>query len=171
MSLITFERGKREKLTKNFQYCEWDCKCGCSPTKHDTELSNKMQILRDYVGKPILLTSPYRCPSHNKRVGGGSRSFHMDGKACDFIIEGVNVWEIGKICEAIGFNGIGVYDDGYVHADVRPDSARYFWHNSDDNPVTTFGGADLDIYVDSDNSNSSDDCIKEIKSVLAKYGF
>lgn len=170
MSIITFKRGDNRFITPNFRYGEFDCKCGCPVTTHDTELSLKLQVLRNYFGKPVVPTSPYRCPSHNAKVGGGSQSYHMKGMACDFIINGVNVWEIGMIAEAIGFNGIGVYDDGYVHVDVRPESEKYFWHNSDTNKISTFGGAEIDIYSD-DVDDSAEECLKEIKSVLSRYGY
>lgn len=169
MSIITFERGNNSNLTPNFKYREFDCKCGCSITKHNTELSDKLQILRDYVGKPVIITSPYRCPTHNAKVGGARKSFHMEGCAADLIIDNVNVLEIGKICESIGFNGIGVYDDGYVHVDVRPVSEKYFWHNRDSNQVKTFGGNPGSITHKPERSD--DELAKAIKQVLKDFGY
>lgn len=173
MSIIEYTSSKTGKIQKNFEYREFLCHCGCGKAKHDTELSSKLQTLRTYVGKPVNITSPYRCPSHNAAVGGARASFHMEGKAADFIIYNMNVWEIGKICEAIGFNGIGVYDDGYVHVDVRPASEKYFWHNSDDNPVATFGGAELDIYADDveEPSITASRLAEDIKKILKEYGY
>lgn len=169
MSIITFKRGNDSQLTPNFKYREFDCKCGCSTTKHNTELSNKLQILRDYVKKPIIITSPYRCPTHNSKVGGARQSRHMDGNAADFIIENMDVWEIGKICESIGFNGIGVYDDGYVHVDVRPVSEKCFWHNSDSNKVKTFGGNPGTIVLKPEKSDCN--LAEAIKAVLKEFGY
>lgn len=164
---MVYEKGDHTKLTKNFIRKEFDCRCSrCQTTKHDPELSSKLQILRDYTGKEVIPTSGYRCPEHNAEVGGGTLSYHMDGMACDFIIFDMSVSEICKICEAIGFNGIGMYDDGYVHVDVRPASAKYFWHNSDSNPVTTFGGKNLKI----DTEKPNDSLAADIINVLKKHG-
>lgn len=49
---------------------------------------NVLQPLRDWVGKPILIGSGYRCAALNKAVGGVSNSQHMLGEACDIYIEG-----------------------------------------------------------------------------------
>lgn len=173
--VVEYSRGLKEKLTRNFQKNEFDCHCGgkyCNKTVHDTELSEKLQIVRDYFGKPVHITSPYRCPSHNANVGGGSQSYHMNGgKAADFVIYGVNVKEIAKVCEAVGFNGIGCYlDDGFVHADVRPISEKFFWYGHEEIPTETFGGADIDIYIDSiDVGINPINLAEDIKQVLRKY--
>lgn len=45
-----------------------------------------LEKIRKYIGKPIVITSGYRCPELNKAVGGVSNSQHMLGEACDFII-------------------------------------------------------------------------------------
>jgi hypothetical protein len=41
------------------------------------ELLNALQIIRDALGKPIKITSGYRCPRLNQLVGGVSNSSHM----------------------------------------------------------------------------------------------
>lgn len=165
---MEYSKNLNDHLTTNFVKKEFDCRCNrCQITKHDPELSSKLQILRDYTGKEVIPTSGYRCPEHNAEVGGGTQSYHMKGMACDFVIFDMNVSEICKICEAIGFNGIGMYDDGYVHVDVRPSSAKYFWHNSDSNPVTTFGGQNLKIDTEKHNNSLATDII----DVLKKHGY
>lgn len=44
-----------------------------------------MQEIRDLLGKPIIITSAYRCPELNKAVGSKPSSQHLQGLACDFI--------------------------------------------------------------------------------------
>ena len=39
--------------------------------------------LREAYGKPILVTSGYRCPALNKAVGGSATSQHISGQAAD----------------------------------------------------------------------------------------
>lgn len=39
--------------------------------------------LRRLYGKPIVITSGFRCPELNKRVGGVSNSWHTQGNAAD----------------------------------------------------------------------------------------
>ena len=39
--------------------------------------------LREKFGKPIIVTSGYRCKELNKTVGGAAKSQHMSGEAAD----------------------------------------------------------------------------------------
>lgn len=41
--------------------------------------------LREAYGKPIIVTSGYRCPALNKAVGGSPTSDHMTGCAADIV--------------------------------------------------------------------------------------
>jgi zinc D-Ala-D-Ala carboxypeptidase len=45
-------------------------------------LNNVVQKIRNDVGV-IRITSGYRCPRVNTRVGGVSNSMHLTGEACD----------------------------------------------------------------------------------------
>ena len=42
---------------------------------------DKLQALRDRLGKPLIVRSAYRSPEHNRDVGGAQRSKHMIGAA------------------------------------------------------------------------------------------
>lgn len=55
---------------------------------------NVLQPLRNYINKPIIITSGYRCVELNKKVGGVSNSQHATGQACDFIIRGMSIEQI-----------------------------------------------------------------------------
>lgn len=44
----------------------------------------KLELVRKVLGKPIIITSGYRCPALNARVGGVSTSAHTKGLAVDF---------------------------------------------------------------------------------------
>ena len=53
-----------------------------------------LQPIRDYLGKPMIISSGYRCPELNKLVGGVSNSQHLEGKAVDFTVPGESVQSI-----------------------------------------------------------------------------
>lgn len=38
---------------------------------------------RQKYGKPIYINSGYRCPELNRRVGGATHSYHLQGRAAD----------------------------------------------------------------------------------------
>jgi zinc D-Ala-D-Ala carboxypeptidase len=44
----------------------------------------KLELVRKVLGKPIIITSGYRCPALNARVGGAATSAHTKGLAVDF---------------------------------------------------------------------------------------
>ena len=68
------------------------------------EIRAKLNILisaldktREQYGKPIFVTSGYRCPELNKAVGGVNSSQHVKGEAADLV--GRNDDETRKIFE------------------------------------------------------------------------
>ena len=142
--MIEFKKGDSAQISKNFQYKEFDChgKGCCSTTIIDEKLVGYVQQIRDHFGKPVTITSPYRCEVHNRRVGGATKSYHMQGKAADIVVQGVSSREVAKYAESIGILGIGLYEtsaDGYfTHIDTR--TTKSFWYGQNEAPRTTFGG-------------------------------
>lgn len=111
-------------LTKNFNREEFACKgekcCGHSAPVH-LGLAHGLQILRDLLDRPIIITSGFRCRFHNKKIGGSLHSYHCIAMAADIIVPGFTPDEIANWAEKIGVfrnGGIGIYSD-WVHLDVR----------------------------------------------------
>ena len=80
---------------KYFTFSEL-CDSGTAKTHHidntpDEEIKinlrnlvdNCLDIIREKYGKPITISSGYRCPALNKVVGGASTSQHTKGQAAD----------------------------------------------------------------------------------------
>ena len=57
-------------------------------------MCEKLEEVRSLFGKPIKITSFYRCPELNKKVGGSKTSAHMNGLACDFTVKGIDVEDV-----------------------------------------------------------------------------
>ena len=57
-------------------------------------MCKKLEEVRSLFGKPIKITSFYRCPELNKKVGGSKTSAHMNGLACDFTVKGIDVEDV-----------------------------------------------------------------------------
>jgi zinc D-Ala-D-Ala carboxypeptidase len=87
----------------------------------DTDALDKLQALRNRLGKPVVLTSAYRSPAHNKRVGGAKASLHMQGNAFDVRMENHDPHEFEAAARAVGFTGFGYYPkSGFMHIDTGP---------------------------------------------------
>ena len=143
-----FKKGVSTQLSANFRSVEFDCHgvgC-CDETLVDMQLVEYLQKIRDHFGKPIIISSGYRCERHNRSVGGATASKHKAGMAADIMIAGVAPSEVAKYAESIGVKGIGLYEtakDGYfVHIDTRV--AKSFWHGQGQAYRSTFGGAPVE---------------------------
>ena len=59
--------------------------------------------LREAYGKPIRVTSGYRCPKLNTLVGGSPNSQHMRGEAADIVANNPeDNLLLGRLIEALG---------------------------------------------------------------------
>ena len=122
------------QLSTHFNAREFRCKCGKT---HDTEINpnlvtNLEKLYRVLGCSKIIVTSGYRCPTHDKNVGGNGTGQHTKGNAADIICYGQdgNIISTKKVaCKAqdIGFGGIGNIDSTYtaIHVDVRTGAKWY----------------------------------------------
>lgn len=143
MSVITYKRGDKTALTKNFSRYEFDCPCGCGTQMVDPELAEKLQRIRDVVGKKIKITSGYRCLKRNQDAGGGTNSRHRYGMAADWRLEdrSLNPVALGILAVEAGFGGVGIYWYGnyaFVHADTRNAKAKWLCDAKLHYPSTTY---------------------------------
>lgn len=137
-----YTKGKEVQLSKNFESTEFDCHGSgcCKETKIDPNLVILLQDIRDHFGKPITVTSAYRCPTHNSKVSKAKNSYHTKGQAADFVVSGVKPREVAQYAEKKGIKGIGLYEtdsDGhFVHIDTR--TTKAFWYGQAEAKRTTF---------------------------------
>tara|TARA_R110000824_G_scaffold54726_3_gene151171 strand:- start:1142 stop:1510 length:369 start_codon:yes stop_codon:yes gene_type:complete len=69
-------------LTANFSSHEFRCAC-CETSNMDIEFVDRLQFVRDVIGKSLKINSGFRCFSHNRTVGGADNSSHLTGVAAD----------------------------------------------------------------------------------------
>lgn len=95
----------------------------------DPRLLTALDQLRDQVQQPIQILSGYRCPDHNRAVGGASNSFHLHGQAADIRVQGMPLHELLDavlLVPAFRNGGIGVYQQSnYLHVDIRERPFRW----------------------------------------------
>lgn len=117
-------------LSPNFKVKEFSCKDCSDKVLIDINLVEKLQELRNYLGKPITILSGYRTDSYNKQCGGADNSYHLKGQAVDIYCSGVKPIVIALFAEFNGLGGIGIYlnrSQEFVHIDTREN--KYRWAN------------------------------------------
>lgn len=82
-----------------------------------------LDALRDRLGAPLRINSAYRSPAYNSAIGGESRSWHMQFRACDITADGVSPQKVADTArkmrdEGLFLGGIGRYA-GFTHIDTR----------------------------------------------------
>ena len=120
--MLLIPKGREGTLNAYFAFSEFACKCDdpkCRQTLIHTGLASKLAALREAVARPLTLNCAYRCPPHNKAVGGADHSIHVYGAAADVRLpQGITTDELADMAEKLGFQGIGKYDS-FVHMDMR----------------------------------------------------
>jgi uncharacterized protein YcbK (DUF882 family) len=116
-------------FAKYFDVNEFACRCGeCRYAKGRIRecdvnplLVEELDVLREALDAPLVVSSGLRCQEHNAACGGVSSSQHLIGTAADvttadldFLKDLTTDWPGGR--------GDG---DTFVHLDVRPRRARW----------------------------------------------
>ena len=102
---------------KYFKPEEFACKC-CGATVYDIWLVELLDNVRERFGKPMIITSGYRCPTHNGLVGGKPNSAHTKGVAVDIACDNsVDRFNLIRLFIDEGVDRIGIAKD-FIHVDV-----------------------------------------------------
>ena len=134
-------------FTKHFKIKEFNCKDGTPvPPQYLSnakKVADNLEVLRAALGgKPIIITSGYRTPEHNKRVGGVGGSAHLTASAADIVVRGIPPAQVAATIEKLiaagkmQEGGIGIYPN-FVHYDIRGTRAR--WNGTKKNGGSTTG--------------------------------
>lgn len=123
-------------LTPNFRINEARCKDGTSVASSTRLLLSaqrhawNLERLRHRLGdRPIPILSWFRTAAYNKRIGGASKSKHVEAIATDHTREWANSIGRQKLIAAgervFKNGGMGIYPAGSFHFDSRPGRARW----------------------------------------------
>lgn len=132
------------RLSEHFTLEEFACHDGTPVPR--TSVDNYRRFCRDVLEPlrrmfgPCHVTSGYRDPAYNRRIGGAEKSVHMCGQgggihgvAADVRFERGSIQEWARAAERLldserePGGGLGVYDHpgGWVHIDTRRGRARW----------------------------------------------
>ena len=117
-------------LWPNFTPEEWACK-GTGRIVYHTEMMDALQGLRDIYGAPLVISSGYRSPEYDKKIGG--KGPHQTGLAVDILCSGADAHKLLRAAMAMNkWTGIGVSQKGnhasrFIHFDMISDSRTRPW--------------------------------------------
>jgi hypothetical protein len=104
----------------DFSPAEIACR-GTATLKLHAQAMDKLQALRDRLGKPLIVNSGYRSPTHNRAVGGAPRSKHMEGTAFDISMANHDPVAFETAAREVGLLGFGFYPrSNFMHVDLGP---------------------------------------------------
>lgn len=96
---------------------DFKCPC-CNVACMDPNFQTQLYQAEKHSGIPFTINSGFRCPAHNKEIGGSPTSSHLKGLAAD--ISATNSWERYYVLSALisaGFTRIGIAKT-YIHVDA-----------------------------------------------------
>ena len=154
---MKYQYSDSTQITPHFNSTEFRCKCG---KEHEFEVNDNLvqkleQLYAALKCSKIIVTSGFRCVTHDKNVGGSGTGQHTLGNAADICCYGQDGQPISSktvCCKAqdIGFTGIANITAAYqyTHVDVRPNGKWYGDEVHGNSTVTDdfykyFGGEDM----------------------------
>lgn len=106
-----------------FQGSEFACK-HCGDNLMQVGFLRALDELRHQFGRPLIVTSGYRCPIHNQSVSRtGKAGPHTTGCAADLAVARGDAYILLQLALSLGFTGIGVAQKGaerFLHVDTLP---------------------------------------------------
>jgi zinc D-Ala-D-Ala carboxypeptidase len=103
----------------NFSRSEMACS-HCGRAEMDSDTMWKLQELRDAYGKPMKVTSAYRCPQHPIEARKAKPGAHASGRAIDIAVSRNEAYVLMRLALKFGWQGIGVQQKGdkrFLHID------------------------------------------------------
>jgi uncharacterized protein YcbK (DUF882 family) len=84
------------------------------------QLVRTLKAIEGHYGRPVVVTSGFRSPKHNRKIGGARNSRHTSCEAADIQVAGISKWDLAAYVRSIpGRGGVGTYcHTRSVHVDI-----------------------------------------------------
>ena len=108
-------------FTRDEPYIACPCgHCGGFPAEPAEALMRLADRVREHFDAPMIPTSTLRCQAHNDSLKGSAKnSYHLRGKAMDFMIQGHTADQVVAYVKTLGVRYTYAIDDQAVHMDVN----------------------------------------------------
>lgn len=114
-------------LTNNFQVKEFACHDGTDVIVIHPYIPHICQLVRNKFSMPFAPNSAYRTVTHNKSVGGATKSNHIFGRAVDIPAKkGVTPKQLYDYVDSLfgEWGEIGIYSWG-IHVGIQEKKVRF----------------------------------------------
>ena len=111
---------KKKNNWKYFTEDEVKCK-HTGLCEMDDDFMQKLDIIREEVGVPFIVTSAYRDKTHPIEAKKKTPGAHASGKAIDILIRGKDALNLIEVALKHGITGLGVKQHGdsrFIHLDT-----------------------------------------------------
>ena len=113
----------------NFGRDEFACQ-HCGDEEMNAEFMDALQELRTAFGKPLTITSGYRCPSHPIEARKAKPGSHASGCAADIAVSRGDAVQLLRLALDGRFTGFGVQQKGggrFIHLDSLTTNRPMIW--------------------------------------------
>lgn len=134
LTLLRGSRNDPDQLTPHFHLREFASR-DLLPSDPEvrqrlTEVARNLEVLRDYLGRPIQVISGWRSHEHNEAIDGATQSQHLFGRAADIVVPGLSPAQVFGAIEQLQAEGrmtqggLSAYAS-FTHYDTRGYPVRW----------------------------------------------
>lgn len=148
MAVKAYAYNSKIKLTPHFSTHEFKCKCGKS---HNTIISEELVAMLEKLHTTMkcskaIISSGYRCSTHDKNVGGTGKGQHTRGCAVDICFydknnKPISTKVVACVAQELGFKGIANITSKYTH--IHLDMGNRIYKGDE---VVSFNTVTTDFY-------------------------
>lgn len=108
-------------------FSEHEFKCSeTGLTRMDTRFMDVLQLIRTSIGRPMVITSGYRDPSHSIEAAKSKPGEHTFGLAADIAGDRLFLLDLIVVAYGLGIRRIGVnFSKGYIHLGLGDEFADF----------------------------------------------
>ncbi len=114
----------------NFTEAEFACRCGCGAADMDPDFMDRLQAIRTAFGKPMVISSGFRCEEYNSRIGSKYPE-HVMGMAADIPCVNPEAAELDELRVFHGMPRFGISQrkgrPRFVHIGGSLDLPKAIW--------------------------------------------
>lgn len=109
-------------------FSEDELKCShCGKLEMDVEFMDHIQELRTWYGKPMIVTSAYRCPDHPIEKAKETPGEHAQGLAIDIHVPTPDFLKLSSKWHSMGYERVGWNPGSFIHFGGSKELPQTIW--------------------------------------------